>query len=69
LQWRWDVLVVRWRCWLVIGDVVIWWGWWGNVVVWRRWWGWVVELLPLIQQWVLSLLLFVEDTNDILQFY
>jgi hypothetical protein len=54
----------------VIGDVVIWWGWWGNVVVWRRWWGWVVEvLLPLIQQWVLSLLLFVEDTNDILQFY
>jgi hypothetical protein len=42
----------------------------GNVVIWRRWWGLVdVEvLLPLIGQWVLSLLLLVEDGNGILQF-
>jgi hypothetical protein len=45
---------------LVIGDVVIWQGWWGNVVVWWRWRGWVgVEVL---------LLLLAEDANGILQF-
>jgi hypothetical protein len=55
---------------LVIGDVVIWQGWWGNVVVWQRWRGWVVEvLLPLIQWWILSLLLLAEDANSILQFF
>jgi hypothetical protein len=54
----------------VIGDVVIWQGWWGNVVVWQRWRGWVVEvLLPLIQWWILSLLLLAEDANSILQFF
>jgi hypothetical protein len=42
----------------------------GNVVIWRRWRGLVdVEvLLPLIRQWVLSLLLLAEDGNGILQF-
>jgi hypothetical protein len=61
---------MRWRWWLIVGDVVEWLMWWVNVVVWQGGGiGFGIEVVPpLAQLWIQPLLLLAEDTNGTLQY-